>query len=183
MAKKILSFEEYAANKNLDSAEEITESCDACGEDPCVCESEEVENTEEVEDTEEVENDDESDDDDDDDDDDEEEESDDDDEDDDDDKGEETLESCSEQLKKCYEYAIKEACDYDKDDYPDHTLEGYLKENAALIAALATKTLESAHAELRDDELTIETYEAVLNSMKDAYSKKIDEMKEVWASK
>jgi hypothetical protein len=179
MAKKILSFEEYAANKNLDSAEEITESCDACGEDPCVCESEEVENTEEVEDTEEVENDDESDDDDDDD----EEESDDDDEDDDDDKGEETLESCSEQLKKCYEYAIKEACDYDKDDYPDHTLEGYLKENAALIAALATKTLESAHAELRDDELTIETYEAVLNSMKDAYSKKIDEMKEVWASK
>ena len=55
MNKKILSFEEYAASKNLDSAEEITESCDACGEDPCVCESEEVEDTEDVEDEDEVE--------------------------------------------------------------------------------------------------------------------------------
>jgi hypothetical protein len=181
MAKKILSFEEYAANKNLDSAEEITESCDACGEDPCVCESEEVENTEEVEDTEEVENDDESDDDDDDDDDDDE--SDDDDDDDDDDKGEETLESCSEQLKKCYEYAIKEACNYDKDDYPDHTLEGYLKENAALVAALSASALEQAHAELKDDELTIEVYESCLNAMKESYNKKIDELKEAWSSK
>jgi hypothetical protein len=180
MAKKILSFEEYAANKNLDSAEEITESCDACGEDPCVCESEEVENTEEVEDTEEVENDDESDDDDDDDDDDDES---DDDDDDDDDKGEETLESCSEQLKKCYEYAIKEACNYDKDDYPDHTLEGYLKENAALVAALSASALEQAHAELKDDELTIEVYESCLNAMKESYNKKIDELKEAWSSK
>jgi hypothetical protein len=184
MAKKILSFEEYAANKNLDSAEEITESCDACGEDPCVCESEEVENTEEVEDTEEVENDDESDDDESDDDDDEsDDDDDDDDEDDDDDKGEETLESCSEQLKKCYEYAIKEACDYDKDDYPDHTLEGYLKENAALVAALSASALEQAHAELKDDELTIEVYESCLNAMKESYNKKIDELKEAWSSK
>ena len=148
MNKKILSFEEYAANKNLDSSEEITESCDACGEDPCVCESEEVEDAEEVEDTE-----------------------------------EEALESCSEQLKKCYEYAIKEACDYDKDDYPDHTLEGYLKENAALVASLTASTLEQAHAELKDDELTVEIYESCLNAMKESYNKKIDELKESWSAK
>ena len=149
MSKKILSFEEYAASKNLDSAEEITESCDACGEDPCVCESEEVEDTEEVEDE---------------------------------DEDEQTLESCSEQLKKCYEYAIKEACDYDKDDYPDHTLEGYLKENAALVASLSASALEQAHAELKDDELTIEVYESCLNAMKESYNKKIDELKETWSS-
>jgi hypothetical protein len=167
MNKKILSFEEYAANKNLDSAEEITESCDACGEEPCVCESEEVEE----EPAEEVE---ESDDD---------EESVDDGESDDDDDDEEMIESCSEQLKKCYEYVVKEACDYDKDDYPDHTLEGYLKENATLVATLAGEALENAHAQLKDEELTVEMYEACLNNMKESYNKKIDELKEAWASK
>jgi len=167
MNKKILSFEEYAANKNLDSAEEITESCDACGEEPCVCESEEVEE----EPAEEVE---ESDDD---------EESVDDGESDDDDDDEEMIESCSEQLKKCYEYVVKEACDYDKDDYPDHTLEGYLKENAVLVATLAGEALENAHAQLKDEELTVEMYEACLNNMKESYNKKIDELKEAWASK
>jgi hypothetical protein len=178
MNKKILSFEEYAANKNLDSAEEITESCDACGEEPCVCESEEVEEepAEEVEDSEEEIEDEESDDDDDDDD----EESDDDD---DDDEVEEMIESCSEQLKKCYEYVVKEACDYDKDDYPDHTLEGYLKENSALVATLACESLENAHAQLKDEELTVEMYEACLNNMKESYNKKIDELKEAWTSK
>jgi len=180
MNKKILSFEEYAANKNLDSAEEITESCDACGEEPCVCESEEVEEepAEEVEDSEEEIEDEESDDDDDDDD----EESDDDD-DDDDDEVEEMIESCSEQLKKCYEYVVKEACDYDKDDYPDHTLESYLKENSALVATLAGEALENAHAQLKDEELTVEMYEACLNNMKESYNKKIDELKEAWTSK
>jgi len=167
MNKKILSFEEYAANKNLDSAEEITESCDACGEEPCVCESEEVEE----EPAEEVE---ESDDD---------EESVDDGESDDDDDDEEMIESCSEQLKKCYEYVVKEACDYDKDDYPDHTLEGYLKENATLVATLAGEALENAHAQLKDEELTVEMYEACLNNMKESYNKKIDELKEAWTSK
>ena len=166
MNKKILSFEEYAASKNIDSTEEITESCDACGEEPCVCESEEVEEepTEEVEDSEEEIEDEESDD-------------------DDDDEVEEMIESCSEQLKKCYEYVVKEACDYDKDDYPDHTLEGYLKENATLVATLAGEALENAYAQLKDEELTVEMYEACLNNMKESYNKKIDELKEAWASK
>ena len=173
MTKKILSFEEYATSKNFTSADEVTETDDdkvlgISDEDSESEEHEKIEGEEEEkeEDAEEAEEDDES-----------EEEA---------DESEEeeiTEKAVAELMKECYESAVKEAVAYDGDDYPDHTLESYLKENAALIAALATKTLESAHAELRDDELTIETYEAVLNSMKDAYSKKIDEMKEVWASK
>ena len=187
MAKKILSFEEYAANKNLKGSEEVSEEtgeiCELCGEDPCVCESEEVEDTEEVEDAEEVENDEESDDDNEESDDDDDDDDDDDEESDDDDDEEEKVEPVAELMKKCYEYAIKEACNYDKDDYPDHTLEGYLKENAALVAALSASALEQAHAELKDDELTIEVYESCLNAMKESYNKKIDELKEAWSSK
>ncbi len=174
MTKKILSFEEYATSKNFTSADEVTETDDdkvlgISDEDSESEEHEKIEGEEEEkeEDAEDESDDDES----------EEEEG---------DESEEeeiTEKAVAELMKECYESAVKEAVAYDGDDYPDHTLESYLKENAALIAALATKTLESAHAELRDDELTIETYEAVLNSMKDAYSKKIDEMKEVWASK
>ena len=174
MTKKILSFEEYATSKNFTSADEVTETDDdkvlgISDEDSESEEHEKIEGEEEEkeEDAEDESDDDES----------EEEEG---------DESEEeeiTEKVVAELMKECYESAVKEAVAYDGDDYPDHTLESYLKENAALIAALATKTLESAHAELRDDELTIETYEAVLNSMKDAYSKKIDEMKEVWASK
>ena len=174
MTKKILSFEEYATSKNFTSADEVTETDDdkvlgISDEDSESEEHEKIEGEEEEkeEDAEEAEEDDDN----------SEEEA---------DESEEeeiTEKAVAELMKECYESAVKEAVAYDGDDYPDHTLESYLKENAALIAALATKTLESAHAELRDDELTIETYEAVLNSMKDAYSKKIDEMKEVWASK
>tara|TARA_B110000259_G_scaffold26588_1_gene27517 strand:+ start:7658 stop:8182 length:525 start_codon:yes stop_codon:yes gene_type:complete len=174
MTKKILSFEEYATSKNFTSADEVTETDDdkvlgISDEDSESEEHEKIEGEEEEkeEDAEDESDGDES----------EEEEG-------DESEEEEIIEKqVAELIKECYESAVKEAIAYDGDDYPDHTLESYLKENAALIAAFATKTLESAHAELRDDELTIETYEAVLNSMKDAYSKKIDEMKEVWASK
>ena len=174
MTKKILSFEEYATSKNFTSADEVTETDDdkVLGISDEDSESEEHEKIEGEEEEKEEDAEDESDDD-------ESEE-----EDDDESEEEEIIEKqVAELIKECYESAVKEAIAYDGDDYPDHTLESYLKENAALIAAFATKTLESAHAELRDDDLTIETYEAVLNSMKDAYSKKIDEMKEVWASK
>ena len=157
MDKKILSFEEYAANKGLaatdvtETEEESTieESCEVCDKEPCVCESEESDEEESDE-----------------------EESD-----------EDILESCSEQLKKCYEGVIKEACAYDKDDYPDHTLESYLKENAALVAALTAESMEQAHAEIKDDDMTIETYEAMLNTVKESYNKKIEELKEGWSAK
>ena len=170
MDKKILSFEEYAANKGLATTEvaeteeesTIEESCESCGEDPCTCESEEIDDESD---------DDESDD---------EDESDDDD---DDESDDDILESCSEQLKKCYEGVIKEACAYDGDDYPDHTLESYLKENAALVAALTAESMEQAHAEIKDDDMTIETYEAMLNTVKESYNKKIEELKEGWSAK
>ena len=175
MAKKILSFEEYAASKNFTSADEVTETDDdkVLGISDEDSESEEHEKIEGEEEEKEEDAEDESDDDDD-------EESDDDDDDDDD---EEKVEPVAELMKKCYEYAIKEACNYDKDDYPDHTLEGYLKENAALVAALSASSLEQAHAELKDDELTIEVYESCLNAMKESYNKKIDELKEAWSAK
>jgi len=172
MDKKILSFEEYAANKGLaatdvtETEEESTieESCEVCDKEPCVCESEESdeEESDEEESDEEESDEEESD----------EEESD-----------EDILESCSEQLKKCYEGVIKEACAYDKDDYPDHTLESYLKENAALVAALTAESMEQAHAEIKDDDMTIETYEAMLNTVKESYNKKIEELKEGWSAK
>ena len=162
MDKKILSFEEYAANKGLaatdvtETEEESTieESCEVCDKEPCVCESEE---SDEEESDEEESDEEESD--------------------------EDILESCSEQLKKCYEGVIKEACAYDKDDYPDHTLESYLKENAALVAALTAESMEQAHAEIKDDDMTIETYEAMLNTVKESYNKKIEELKEGWSAK
>ena len=87
-------------------------------------------------------------------------------------------------MVETYESVVTEACGYDKDDYPDHTLESYLKENAALVATLAASALEDAHAEINDeDDLTIETYESMLNSMKDSYVKKIDELKEGWSAR
>lgn len=184
MNTKIMSFEEYAASKGLKATEEITESCDACGQEPCVCESEEAEE-EELEPTETPEEPTEK----------EEETEDDDDDDDDDakknaeeadseeDELEEKVKTVSEMMKECYSTAVKEACEYHKDDYPDHTLESYLKENAALAATLACETLENAHAILESEELTVEMYEAVLNNMKESYNKKINELKESWSSK
>lgn len=199
MTKKILSFEEYAASKNFtsndDIAEENEELCETCEKDPCICESSE-EDEDEDEDEESKES----------------EESDDEDEDEDEDEEEsdehEKLESpdeeakedeeeveggekaeddqkvktVAEMLESCFSDAVKEACDYDKDEYPDHTLESYLKENASLIAAMSAKTLEQAHAELNDEALEKEMYEACLNDMKESYCKKIEELKEAWSA-
>ena len=168
MTKKILSFEEYATSKNFTSAEEVTETDD----DKVLGISDEDSESEEHE---KIEG--------------EEEEKEDDDEDDDDDdkenaeEAEDKVEQVSELMKKCYEYAVTEVCEYHKDDYPDHTVESYLKENAALVAMLATKALEEAHAILDPEELTVEMYEAILNNMKESYNKKIDELKEAWSSK
>ena len=86
-------------------------------------------------------------------------------------------------LKKCYEAACNEACAYENDDYPEHTLEEYLKENASLCASLGADTLEKAHAEVREGEMTKEIFEAACNEMKEAFIKKIDEVKEAWAAK
>jgi hypothetical protein len=194
MTKKILSFEEYAASKNFtsndDIAEENEELCETCEKDPCICESsEEDEEDEDEESKESEESDDEED---------EDEESDEHEklespdeeakEDEEEAAGGEKAEddqkvkSVAEMLESCYSNAVKEACDYDKDEYPDHTLESYLKENASLIAAMSAKTLEQAHAELNDEALEKEMYEACLNDMKESYCKKIEELKEAWSA-
>jgi glycosyltransferase involved in cell wall biosynthesis len=99
-----------------------------------------------------------------------------------DDKLEEVLETCSDHLSKSYEMAIKEAVDYEGDDYPDHTLESYMKENAALVATLAATAMEEGYSEVKDEDLTQEMYEAMLNEMKESYTKKIEEMKEAWGA-
>ena len=195
MAKTILSFEEYSANlKGVDKASEgnafgaARAKAIADGEDEFEVDGETfkvkdvnaedeknaeefVEETEDVEDEESDE--DESDDD-------ESDESDEDDEE--DDKLEEVLETCSDHLSKSYEMAIKEAVDYEGDDYPDHTLESYMKENAALVATLAATAMEEGYSEVKDEDLTQEMYEAMLNEMKESYIKKIEEMKEVWGA-
>jgi len=190
MAKTILSFEEYSSNikKSKSTAEgnafgaarakaiaDGEEEFEVDGEKVPVkgVDKEDKENAEEfVEETEDVE--DESDDDDD------EDDSDDDEDDEKTEKVEEILETCSDHLSKSYEMAIKEAIEYDGDDYPDHTLESYMKENASLVASLSAQSCEDCYSEIKDEDLTKEMYEAILNEMKDSYVKKIEEMKESW---
>lgn len=89
----------------------------------------------------------------------------------------------SEMLKKCYESACKEAVAYEGDDYTEHTIESYLKENSALCASLGADALEKAHGQVREGELTVEMYEAACNEMKEAFIKKIDEVKEAYSAK
>ena len=197
MAKSILSFEEYSSNikKSKSTAEgnafgaarakaiaDGEEEFEVDGEKVPVkgVDKEDKENAEEfVEETEDVE--DESDDDDSDDDDSEDDDDEDDDEDDEEtEKVEEILETCSDHLSKSYEMAIKEAIEYDGDDYPDHTLESYMKENASLVASLSAQSCEDCYSEIKDEDLTKEMYEAILNEMKESYVKKIEEMKESW---
>ena len=58
----------------------------------------------------------------------------------------------------------------------------YMKENAALVATLATKAMEEAYGEVKETELTQDMFEAHCNEMKDAYAKKIDEVKEAYGA-
>ena len=203
MDKKILSFEEYAANKNLANTDKLAEDeieikvdgeyeieVEKEDEDEKEAETEEVEETEEVtesdepectnkkghlykqvdkdgtvecvhcglrnslsESTNEAE------------------------------ETEEVAKAVSEMMTEAYESAVKEACEYDKDDYPDHTVESYLKENAALAATLVAQSAEDANAEIHGEGLTKEIYEACLNGIKEAYNKKIDELKEMYEAK
>jgi hypothetical protein len=96
---------------------------------------------------------------------------------------EEEIKKVSEMLKKCYEYAVTEACAYENDDYTEHTIEEYLKENASLCASLGADALEKACAEAREGDMTKELFEAACNEMKEAFIKKIDEVKEAWSAK
>ena len=107
----------------------------------------------------------------------------DDDEDEDEDEEDEKKETVSESIKKCYEMAVDEACTYEGDDYPEHTVETYMKEMASLNASMAAETFEKACSKVREGDLTIEMYEAACNEMKDTFAKRIDELKEAWSAK
>lgn len=146
--------EEVEEVEESQEAEEVSEACDQCNEDPCVCESEEA--VEESEETEEVEE----------------------------DRAEEIEQeetelgeprSVAEMLTEMYEGMCKEeAKAYEEDAHDEHTIESYMKENAALIAALAAKSLK----EMKED-YAVEAYEAACNEMIESYTKKMNEMKEM----
>ena len=217
MAKKILSFEEYAKNIKVDAKNEISEEeneecpCGTDEEGNCLeCEEstdgpadeiededvadDETEDDDADDETEDDDDDDESEDDDDDDDDDDESDDDDDDDESDDDDAEseedaseedtsaETVVTVEEMLSEGYSKVKEAACAYEKDAYQDHTLEMYMKENAALVATLAAKAMEEGYGEVKETEMTQEMYEAMCNELKEAYAKKIEELKEAYGA-
>ena len=55
---------------------------------------------------------------------------------------EESNPTVAEMLKNCYEMVKNEAKVWEEDAHDDHTVESYMKENAALVAALAANTLK-----------------------------------------
>jgi len=79
----------------------------------------------------------------------------------------------ADKLNECYTEAIEEAKEWADDVHDNHTVVSYMEENAALVAALAVKALK----ECKDH--TPEQLEGALNTLKDSYSKKIEEMKEM----
>lgn len=80
-------------------------------------------------------------------------------------------------MKEMFEACKGEAKAWEEDMHDEHTIESYMKENAALAAALATQALK----EMRED-MTLEMYESACEGLKESYSKKIDEMKEAWSA-
>ena len=76
-------------------------------------------------------------------------------------------------LKEVYEACKNEAKVWEDDAHDSHTIESYMAENAALVAALAAKSLKEMK-----DEYSTEAFEAACNSMIESYTTKINEMKE-----
>ena len=87
-------------------------------------------------------------------------------------KEEEVEEMVSEILEKCYEKVVKEAKAWETDAHDDHTIETYMCENVALVAGLSAKAIKDCK-----EEFGVEAYEAALNMVKEAFSKKIEEIK------
>ena len=90
---------------------------------------------------------------------------------------EEVVLTVAEMMKEMYEACKSEAKVWEEDMHDDHTLESYMRENAALAASLSTEALK----EMKED-MTIEMYEAMCEGLKESYSKKIDEMKEAYGA-
>jgi hypothetical protein len=76
-------------------------------------------------------------------------------------------------LKSCYEAVIAEAKAWEEDAHDEHTVETYMAENASLVAGMAANCVK----EMKED-MASEAYEACLNKMSEAFTKKINESKE-----
>lgn len=76
-------------------------------------------------------------------------------------------------LKECYEAVIKEAKAWEEDAHDEHTVETYMAENASLVAGMAANCVK----EMKEN-MESEAYEACLNKMSEAFTKKINESKE-----
>lgn len=83
----------------------------------------------------------------------------------------------SEMLESCYSKVKEEAKVWESDAYDDHTVETYMIENAALVASLAANAL----SEMKED-MSGEAYDACLNQMVEAYTKKCNEYKESYGT-
>lgn len=80
-------------------------------------------------------------------------------------------------LKECYEAVIKEAKAWEEDAHDEHTVETYMAENASLVAGMAANCVK----EMKEN-MESEAYEACLNKMSEAFTKKINESKEATAA-
>ena len=90
-------------------------------------------------------------------------------------EAEEEAKTVAEMLTEIYESSCKnEAKAYEGDAHDEHTVETYMKENAALVGALAATALKEMK-----EEYTTEAYEAACNEMIESYSKKVNELKEM----
>lgn len=83
----------------------------------------------------------------------------------------------AEMLKECYGMMKEEAKVWEEDEHDEHTIETYMAENAALVGGYAANTLK----EMKED-YALEAYEAACNSIKEAFCKKVDEVKEANAT-
>jgi hypothetical protein len=80
-------------------------------------------------------------------------------------------------LKECYEAVIKEAKTWEDDAHDEHTIETYMAENASLVAGMAANCVKEMKESMES-----EAYEACLNKMSEAFTKKINESKEATAA-
>lgn len=90
---------------------------------------------------------------------------------------EEEAQPVSEMLESCYAQVKEEAKVWESDAHDDHTTEKYMVENAALVASLSATAL----SEMKED-MAGEAYEACLNEMCEAYTKKCNEYKESYGT-
>ena len=64
--------------------------------------------------------------------------------------------------------------------HDEHTIESYLKENCAMHAGMMANALKDLKGS--KDDYTVEMYEAACETLKEAFAKKIDEMKEAYTA-